>query len=391
MTAFDSLTPQQLRERGSQKWTRQGPDVLPMWIAEMDFPLADPVREAIEQVVARQGFGYALVDDRVPQAFSRFAARRLGMDVNPEWTTVVPHVLAGIEVALDVVTPPGAGVVVTTPAYMHFLVIPGLTGRPAVEVPLLEDPSATDVAGRWSFDLEGIEKAFAEGARTLILCQPYNPVGKVFSREELAAIAEIVARYDGWVISDEIHAPLTLPGVEHVAYAGVSEAAASHCVTITSASKSFSIPGLPCATVTFHTEAGAKLFRDKAPEDHLYGATTLGIEANIAAFEHGDEWLDQARRQIAENVETTRAFVADELPGVRYDGQQATYLAWLDMRETGLGEDPAAFLLDKGKVWLNSGHTFGTGGAGFARLNLATSPESLGDGLGRIKQALAQR
>lgn len=391
MTGFDPLTPQQLRERQSMKWTRQGPDVLPMWVAEMDFPLADPVREAIEQVVARQGFGYAQVDQRVPEAFSRFAARRLGMDVNPEWTTVVPHVLAGIEVALDVVTPPGAGVVVTTPAYMHFLVIPGLTGRPAVEVPLLEDPSATDVAGRWSFDLEGIEKAFAEGARTLVLCQPYNPVGKVFSREELAAIAEIVARYDGWVISDEIHAPLTLPGIEHVAYSGVSETAASHCVTITSASKSFSIPGLPCATVTLHTEAGARLFRDKAPEDHLYGATTLGIEANIAAFEHGDEWLDQARHQIAENVETTRAFVADELPGVRYDGQDATYLAWLDMRGTGLGEDPAAFLLDKGKVWLNSGHTFGTGGAGFARLNVATSPEILTDGLGRIKQALAQR
>ncbi|MGO4956915.1 MalY/PatB family protein [Luteococcus sp. Sow4_B9] len=391
MTDFDALTPEALRARGSMKWNRRGPEVLPMWVAEMDYPLAEPVAEAIDAVVARQGFGYAEVDDRVPRAFADFAERRLGMSVNPEWTTVVPHVLAGIEVAIDVFTPKDAGVVVTTPAYMHFLEIPGLTGRQAVDVPLLETPGAQTVDEQWHLDLDGIERAFAEGARSLILCQPYNPVGKVFSREELAALARIVAKYDGWVISDEIHAPLTMPGIRHIAYASVDETAASHCVTVTSASKSFSIPGLPCATVTLHTQQAHQRFIEGAHPDHLYGATTLGMEANIAAFTHGDEWLDEVRAAIWANTLRLKEFVDAELPGVEYLPGQATYLAWLDLRQTGLGDDPGSWLAEHGKVWLNSGADFGANGAGFARLNLATTTAILEDGLGRIKGALDAR
>lgn len=391
MTNFDALTPEALRARGSMKWNRRGPEVLPMWVAEMDYPLADPVAAAIDEVVARQGFGYAEVDDRVPRAFADFAARRLGMTVNPGWTTVVPHVLAGIEIAVDVFTPKDAGVVVTTPAYMHFLVIPGLTGREAVEVPLLETPGAATVDEQWHLDLEGIERAFANGARSLILCQPYNPVGKVFSREELAELARIVARYEGWVISDEIHAPLTLPAIRHLAYSEVDETAASHCVTITSASKSFSMPGLPCATVSLHTQAGHDRFVTNAHPDHLYGATTLGIEANVAAFTGGDEWLDGALAKIAQNVARTKAFVDAELPDVRYVPGDATYFAWLDLREAGLGDDPAAWVLDKGKLWMNPGGDFGANGKGFCRLNLATTSAILDDGLGRLKAALDAR
>ncbi|MEL4358803.1 MULTISPECIES: MalY/PatB family protein [unclassified Luteococcus] len=391
MTDFESLTPQSLRERGSMKWNRRGPEVLPMWVAEMDYPLAEPIEQAIAQVVARQGFGYAEVDDRVPRAFADFASRRLGMTVNPEWTTVVPHVLAGIEVALDVFTPPEAGIVVTTPAYMHFLEIPGLIGRQAVEVPLLETPDADGIDERWALDLAGVERAFAAGARSVILCQPYNPVGKVFSAEELAGLAEIVARYDGWVVSDEIHAPLTMPGIAHQAYAEVNQTAASHCITVTSASKSFSIPGLPCATVTLHTAQAARRFATDAHPDRLYGATTLGIEANLAAFTEGGEWLDGARATIARNGQRVKDFLAAELPEVGFQPPNATYLGWLDLRGAGLGTDPAGWILEHGNLWLNSGGDFGAPGQGFARMNLATTGAILEEGLGRLKGALDRR
>lgn len=387
MSTFDVLTTEALKARGTQKWNRYPADVLPMWIAEMDYPTAPPVLEAVKRTVAADGFGYAEIDQRVPEAFAAFARRRLGMTVNPEWTTVVPHVLAGIEVALDALAPK-APVVVPTPTYAHFLVIPGLVGREAVEVPLLEDKDATDVNEHWKFDLDGIARAFADGARSIILCQPYNPVGKVFSREELAALAEIVASYDGFVISDEIHAPLTDPGVQHVAYAEASETAAGHCATVTSASKSFSMPGMPCATVILHTERTAKVFRDNAPDDHLYGATTLGVESHIAAFTEGDEWLDQVRAQVQANAQQAKRFVDAELPGVRYTPGQATYFAWLDFRETPIADDPAGWLLEHGKVAMNSGAAFGGAGKGWTRLNLATDPERLADGLQRIKKGL---
>lgn len=388
MIDLESPTRQSLRARRSMKWNRFGPDILPMWVAEMDYPMAPPVLEAIQRTVARDGFGYPQVDQRVPEAFAAFAARRLGMQVNPEWTTVVPHVLSGIEWALDALSKPGAPVVVTTPAYMHFLEIPGMIGRSVADVPLLEDRDATDLAARWSLDLAGIEKAFQQGAGSMILCQPYNPVGKVFSRDELAALAEVVERHGGWVLSDEIHAPLTLPGVEHVAYSSVNETAAKHCITVTSASKSFSMPGLPCATITLHSQRGHDLFRRNVHEDHLYGATALGIEANLAAWTHGEQWLDQVREHIAGNTQRLVQAV-DALPGVDYVAAEATYLAWLDFREAAIPGDPADFLLERGRIALNSGPTFGAVGVGFARMNLATTRELLEDGLERIRSALA--
>lgn len=388
---FDSLTADQLRARGSQKWNRRGPEVLPMWIAEMDFPLAEPVTRAVDDVVRRQAFGYAEVDDRVPRAFAEFAGRRLGLEVNPAWTTVVPHVLHGIEWALDSLLPAGAGVVVTTPVYMHFMEIPGLTHRPCVDVPLLEDTTTDAVSQRWTLDLAGIERAFADGARGMILCQPHNPVGAVFSREQLAALAEIVDRFGGWVVSDEIHAPLTMPGVEHVAYASVSPKAASHCATVTSASKSFSMPGLSCATITMHTQAAHVAFLAGIHEDHLYGATTLGIEANVAAFTQGDEWLDGARAVIARNAHHAKEVLARELPQVGYLVPDATYFAWLDLRALDLGDDPAAWLIDNAKVWMNSGHAFGEAGRGYARMNLATTQTLLDEGLRRIVEAVRAR
>lgn len=388
MTDFTRPTPDELRARGSMKWNLHPADVLPLWVAEMDYPLAPAVTDAVARTVAAEGFGYAHVGSQVPEAFAAFAKRRLGLHVNPEWTTVIPDVLTGVEQAIDAHCPAGAPVVVLTPSYMPFLELPQLTGREMVPVPLLETPAGESCAERWQLDLDAIERAFAAGARAIILCQPFNPVGRIFTAEELQPLAELVDRHGGWVVSDEIHAPLTMPGHHHLAYAMVSELAASHCSTVTSASKSFSMPGLPCATITHHTQQAFDHFTATAPAAHLYGATTLGINANVAAFTEGDDWLDGAMAQVAANSAELAAWLATAAPEARYTPAEATYFAWLDWRELGLGPEPAEWFLEHAKVWLNPGSAFGEAGRGFTRLNLATTPAILAEALDRMGTAL---
>lgn len=391
MTDFESLTPQALRARGSQKWNRFDASILPMWIAEADFPTAPAIVEAVQRCVADEAFGYAEIDRRVPEAFAAFASRRLNMSINPEWTTVIRDVLAGVELAIECFAPAGTPVVVPTPSYMPFLSIPGMIGRELVQVPLVEAPGATTVAERWALDLAGIERAFAAGARSIIFCQPYNPVGKVFTAPEMNALAELAARHDAWVISDEIHAPLTMPGVRHLAFSEAGELAASRCITVTSASKTFTLPGLPCATLTLHTEQNARHFDRTAPHGHVYGATTLGIEANIAAFTHCDEWLDGAVAQISKNSSRLKAWLDHNLPEVGYLPGDGTYFAWLDWRGLGIDGDVAEWLKERGRIWMNSGAAFGAPGVGFTRMNLATTSAILDDGMQRLKTAVESR
>lgn len=391
VTDFTSMTPDQLRARGSQKWNNYPADVIPLWVAEMDFPMAPAVTEAIHATVAADGFGYAVKTQELPSAFAAFAARRLDQHIDPQLTTIIPDVLTGVVLAIQAHSTAGSPVVVPTPSYMPFLAIPGEMGRELVPVPLVEHTEASDAHHRWTLDLAGIDAAFAAGARTLILCQPYNPVGRMFTPDELRALAEVVDRHGAWVVSDEIHAPLTMPGVRHVGYAGVSDIAASHSSTITSASKSFTMPGLPCATITHHTEQANEQWTTNAPAGRIYGATTLGINANIAAFTQGDEWLDGAMAQVAENSATMSAWLAEHAPQARYLPAEATYFAWIDWRECGLGDAPAEWFLEHAKVWMNSGPAFGEVGKGFSRLNLATTPAILSDALGRMAGALASR
>lgn len=390
MTQLQPLTPETLRTRGSQKWNRFGPEVWPMWIAEADFPTAPAVMEAVRSCVEREAFGYANIDQRVPEAFAAFARRRLGMQVEPEWTTVIRDVLSGVELAIEAFSPAGSAVVVPTPSYMPFLSIPQMMGRELVQVPLIDDPDATDVHERWRLDLDGIERAFQAGARSIIWCQPYNPVGKVFSAQEQDALAQLAEKYDAWVVSDEIHAPLTMPGVQHVAFSSSSQLAAERCITVTSASKTFTLPGLPCATLSLHTAQNAEHFARTAPHGHIYGATMLGIEANVAAFTDCDEWLDAALAQISSNADHLADWLATNLPQVRYTKAEGTYLAWLDWRQADLPGEPAEWLKENGKIWMNSGTAFGRGGEGFTRMNLATTPEILDEGLRRIATAMAQ-
>ena len=368
----------ELEARRSEKWSGQPPGVLSMTIAEMDFALADPVVAALRLAVERGDLGYAAGDDRrLGRSFAGFARRRMGWEVDPEQVTLIPDVVVGTVELCRALLRPGDGVVLATPAYPPFFGELPRAGMRVVELPL-------GPAGE--LDEEGLRAALRGGARALLLVNPHNPTGRVLERARLERIAELCAEHDAWVLADEIHAPLVLPGAAHVPWLEVSAAARERGIVLTSASKAFNLAGLKAALLV--TAAGpAREAVRRLP--HLAGsAGILGVVASEAAFAEGDEWLDAVLAQLAANRELLGELLAAELEPVRWTPPQGTYLAWLDCRALGLGPDPAARFAERGRVALGSGPRYGSEGAGFARLNFATSPELLAEGVQRMAAAL---
>ncbi|HET8681811.1 MAG TPA: aminotransferase class I/II-fold pyridoxal phosphate-dependent enzyme [Micromonosporaceae bacterium] len=383
MNPLTALSLPQLRERRSAKWRTYGPDVLPLWVAEMDTPLAPPVAEALAAAVARGDTGYVW-PGALAEAYADFAAARLGWVPDPALALLVPDVMRGIVEVLGAVTERGDGVVVNPPVYPPFFSYLRDAQRRVVRVPLAEAGG-----GVYRLDLAGLEAAFAAGARAYLLCNPHNPTGTVFSREDLLAVAALAHRYGVRLLADEIHAPLAYPGTAAVpllSLATEAEAAARGFV-FGSTSKSWNLPGLKAALVFAGPAAGADL--RVIPPDVPLSAGLLGVVAGEAALWHGRPWLDELLAALDANRVLLAGLVAGHLPGVAYRPPDATYLAWLDCRATGLGDDPAASFLDRARVAVNPGPAFGEQGRGFVRLNFATSPEILGEAVRRMAVALA--
>ncbi|MGB3333083.1 MAG: MalY/PatB family protein [Mycobacterium sp.] len=363
---FDALTPAQLRARGTIKWNHFGPDVLALWIAEMDFPTAPAVLDGVRACVANEEFGYpALSSDALPVALTQWCERRYDWPIQPEWVRVVPDVLKGMEVVIEFLTRPESPVVLPVPAYMPFFDLLTVTGRQRIEIPMTQQDS-----GRYLMDLEALDAAFAAGAGSLILCNPNNPLGTAFTAEELSAIVDIAARHGARVIADEIHAPLVYDR-PHVAAASVSAAAADTVITLMSASKGWNLPGLMCAQVILSNPRDAVAW-DRINMLHTMGAATVGISANLAAYTRGGPWLDALLAYLRGNRDHLSRALPAALPGLRVSHPEATYLAWLDFRALGLPAEPAEILLADARVALSPGIPFG-GGRGFARLNFATT------------------
>lgn len=363
---FDAVDVDVLRRRRTIKWTRHGPDVLAAWVAEMDFAVADPIRAALLEAIDREDFGYVEADlSELTTACAGFLADAYGWEVSPTRVFPVADVLAGVAGALDVFSPAGCGVVVTTPAYPPFFEVVAWGGRMPIEVPLGVD------GGRCVLDLDAIDAALAHGARAVLLCNPQNPTGTVFTRDELARLATIVDRHGARVVADEVHAPIVYPGHRHVPYPTVSAAAAGHSVVVTSASKAWNIPGLKCAQVVTPARADAQRWR-AVPLFAVPGPTPIGIAASTAAYTAGGPWLAELRDYLDDNRSRLGALLADELPDVGFRMPDATYLAWLDCTALDLG-DPAGFFLEHARVALNDGPPFGTGSDAFVRLNFGTS------------------
>jgi cysteine-S-conjugate beta-lyase len=378
---FDDISLELLRARRSAKWVKYPPDVLPVWVAEMDFALALPIREVLQTAVARDDVGYADAGG-LGEAFAAFAASRFGWEVEPGRTRLVADVMSAVAELLRALTEPGDGVVVNPPVYPPFFSVTREVGREIVEAPLAR------AADRWELDLEELERVFAAGARAYLLCHPHNPTGRSFSRDELDAVAALAERYGVSVIADEVHAPLTMPGRVHVPYLTVSEAAAGRGLAIVSASKAWNIPGLKCALIVTGSARMHEALGEALPAHLPYHAGHLGVLATIAAFQHGGEWLDALVAHLDRNRLLLGTLLEAKLPAVGYVPPEAGYLAWLDCRALGLGDDPAAVFLERGEVALSPGPTFGAQGKGFARLNFGTSSALLDEAVDRMAASL---
>lgn len=367
-----------LRTRTSSKWIRYDHDTLPLPVAEMDYPLAPAIKQALHDAVERNDTGYNAGSGQVAAAFAGFAERHWGWQVDPANVKVTADVAMGIVELLRMVTQPGDGVVICPPVYHPFFILPPEAGCTNVEVPLIGS-----TADGWAMDFAGIDAAFAAGARAIVLCSPHNPIGRVWTAEELSELVAIAAKHDAWIIADEIHGPLTFAEAEFVPILTLP-GAGDHALSITSASKSFNIAGLKCA----HMVAGAargKQILDALPLEVEWRAALFGAIGNVAAFTEGDEWLAGVLQQLDHNRRLIAELLAEHLPLAKYSIPEATYLAWVDLSAyPELGDNPAALALSKAKVAFGIGPDFGAAGKGHIRINFACSPEVLTEAVTRL-------
>lgn len=371
-----------LRTRTSEKWRHYPADVLPLPVAEMDYPLAEPIAEALHAAIRRSDTGYMSGSRQVAEAFAPFATERLGWSVDPARVTCTADVAMGLVEVLRRVTSPGDGVVITPPIYPPFFDVVTEASAAVVEVPMLGG-----IDEGWSLDLDGIDAAFAAGAKAMVLCNPHNPIGLVPAAAQLTALAEIAERRGATIVSDEVHGPLSQPGTAYTPFLAVSDTAREVGVTVTAASKAFNLAGLKCAMVVTASERGDAVRRG-FPYEVEWRTSQFGAIASMAAFRDGGYWLDGVLASLDDNRRLLADLLADELPEVRYRVPDATYLAWLDLTALGWGDDPAAHALERARVALGVGPMFGaTVGRGHVRLNFACTPEVLGEAITRLADA----
>jgi cysteine-S-conjugate beta-lyase len=369
------LSLDELRHRTSVKWRRYPPEVLPLWVAEMDVPLAAPVARALEKAIALGDTGYAH-GSGYASALAEYTGRRWGWRFDPATTSLVADVMRGIVEVLFVITEPGSTVVVNPPVYPPFYPFLVHAGRGLATVPLGPDHR---------LDLAALEAVFAaQRPAAYLLCSPHNPTGTVHTRAELSTVASLAAQYGVRVVVDEIHAPIVYPDATFTPY--LSLPGTENAVALWSASKAWNLAGLKAAVAVPGTEAAFDLAM--LPEEVSHGPSHLGVISHSAALRDGGEWFEALLAGLDENRRLMAALVAGHLPEVRYRQPEGTFFAWLDCGALGLGPDPAAAFLARGRVALVPGLEFGTGGDSYVRLNLATSPEILAEAVRRMASVL---
>jgi cystathionine beta-lyase len=373
-----------LRRRRGVKWHAHGDDVLPAWIADMDFAVAEPVQRALERLVREGDYGYPqrVGDERLEAAFAARMGRRFGLVVDPAHVVPVADLVQAIVAAVVAFSEPGDGVVVQTPIYPPFLDAIASTGRRRVVNALVDD------GHRLAPDVEGLARVVDRGTRVLLLCNPHNPAGTVLTRRELDAIAHVAVERDLVVVADEVHCDLVHPGAAHVPLATLGGEVAARTVTLNSATKSFNIPGLRCGVLHLGSDALLERFRRAFPDRLLGAVGVAGVDATVAAWREGQPWLDAVMETLRGNRDRLAAWVAERAPRIRHHPPEATFLAWLDCRGLALPVPPRQFFLEEARVALHGGAAFGPGGEAGVRLNFATSPAILDELLDRMGGAL---
>lgn len=381
---YDLLTVAQLRRAGSLKWSEH-PGSLGAWVAEMDFGTAPGVIAAAQETLHNGLTGYAptpLVHD-MQQATAAWLENRFAWRIDPVQARPVGSVTAALDAAIMHFSPghrPDAPLVLLTPAYMPFISTAERFGRDSIQVKMVESDAG------WEIDWRALERALAGGA-LLVLVNPHNPLGKVYARAELLAIAELVEATGSRVFADEVHAPLVFTGATHIPYATVSPAAAHHCVTAVAATKAFNLPGLKCAQLVLTSDPDRALW-ERVGEIPEHAAANVGLAATTAAYRTGMGWLDGVIGYLDESRMLLSEIIKEHLPQVRYRPPQGTYLAWLDVSRLALEPGPAQFFLKEAEVALINGSACGSGGKGFVRLNFATPRPVLGGMIHRMGAAV---
>lgn len=370
------------RHTESAKWRYYSEDVLPMWVADMDFAAPEPVIRALCERAEHGIFGYGLEPPELRPVIVDRLQRLYGWDVAPEALLFVPGIVTGFNLATHAMTSPGDGVLVQTPVYFPMLYAPGNAGCMLDQMELTRDPD-----GQYSIDFDAFEGAITPRTRIFLLCNPHNPVGRVFRRDELERMAEICLRHDVVICSDEIHCDLLFPGHPHLPIASLAPEIAEHSITLMAPSKTYNIAGLHCSVAIIQNATLREQYQaTKAGLVPRPGI--MGFVAALAAYRDGQPWLDTILCYLEANREFLYQYVDAQLPGVTMSRPEGTYLAWLDCREAGIPGNAHEFFMENARVALNDGATFGQGGQGFVRLNFGCPRSTLAEALERMRNAL---
>jgi cystathionine beta-lyase len=376
---------QRLERRNSDsiKWNYYDPDVLPLWVADMDFVSPEPVIQALTQR-ARQGvFGYPKEREALKDAIRQRLLDRYGWQVPPEAVVLVPGVVTGFHVACHMLTPGQDGVLIQTPVYPPILNAWSVNSLLNHPMQLTQTPD-----GSYAIDWEAFEAAITSQTRLFILCNPHNPIGRVFRRDELERMAEICLRHDILICSDEIHQDLLFPGSRHIPIASLDPEIARRTITLAAPSKTFNIAGLHCSAAII-PDAGLRERYQNARKGLVGWIDVMSMTAALAAYQEGQEWLDQVLGYLNANREFLYDTVRKKFAGISMAMPEGTYLAWLDCRTSGIPGNPCQFFMDKARVGLNDGSDFGPGGEGFVRLNFGSPRSMLEEALDHMHIALA--
>lgn len=372
------------RSSDSVKWNRYDENTLPLWVADMDFKSPEAVIRALRERVEHGVFGYGTEPPKLRQIVVERLKKLYNWQVSPQALIFLPGVVTGFNLACRATASPGEGVLVQTPVYYPILYAPGNAGLTCDEMELTRQSD-----GRYVIDFDLFEKTITSQTRLFILCNPHNPVGRVFSQKELERMAEICLRHDMVICSDEIHCDLIFSGSRHRPIASLAPEIAERTITLMAPSKTFNIAGLKCSLAIVQNAA----LREKliaAKGGVVPGISVMGYTAALAAYREGQSWLDAVLRYLEANRDFVAEYVATHLPGVSMTRPEGSYLAWLDCRQAGIPGNPHQFFLQKARVALNDGAVFGAGGEGFVRLNFGCPRSTLVQALEQMQAALAE-
>ncbi len=368
----------------SIKWDAYPPDVLPMWIADMDLQAPPVVMQALEKRLQHGIFGYECDYWELRQVFTQWAEEHYAWRISEEDIVIIPGVVTGLNLAVQSLGQPGDGLLIQTPVYPPFFEIAPHAGMVTVESPL-----TAYADGYYGIDLEKLESAITPQTRFLILCNPHNPVGRVFSKNELAAIAEVCVRKNLIIISDEIHCDFLFDDRHHTPIASLGQQIAERTITLMAPSKTFNIAGLKCSFMIIQdAHLRSKIANGK---NGLVGCpSVLSLEAAWAAYAQGADWLRQVLSYLQANRDFLVSFIRQEIPRIKVFSPEATYLAWLDCRDFADKVNPCEYFLNEAKIAFNDGKAFGTGGEGFIRMNFGCPRTVLKQALERMKKAVLE-